>query len=289
MTPGQFEYHRTQSVDEAVALLARFGDDGKILAGGHSLIPMMKLRLATPAHLIDINAINELKGVRESGDAIVIGAAVTQAAILASDLIRKKCPIVAETAELIADPQVRNCGTIGGNVANGDPGNDQPAVMMALGAAYVLKGRDGERTVAAADFYEGTYATALAENELLTEIRVPMPAAGHGWSYQKMKRKVGDFATAAAAVVLTVKSGRCEQATIALTNVAPAPFLATEAAAAIAGKAIDDAAVQDAAARVMAVADPVSDLRGPAEFRKHMAAEMTRRALRAAAARAGEG
>ncbi len=289
MTPGQFEYHRTQSVDEAVALLARFGDDGKILAGGHSLIPMMKLRLAAPAHLIDINAIDELRSIRERGDTVVIGAAVTQAEILASDLIRKACPIVAEAAELIADPQVRNCGTIGGNVVNGDPGNDQPAVMMALGASYVLRGPDGERTVPAADFYEGTYVTSLAENELLTEIRIPRPAAGHGWSYQKMKRKVGDFATAATAVVLTVKGGRCEQARIALTNVAPAPFLAMEAAAAIAGKAIDDAAVQDAADRVMAVADPVSDLRGPAEFRKHMAAEMTRRALRAAAARAGEG
>lgn len=289
MTPGKFEYHRTRSVDEAVALLAQFGDEGKILAGGHSLIPMMKLRLAGPGHLIDINGIDALKGIQIEGDVIVIGAAVTQAEVLAAAVIRDRCPIVAEAAELIADPQVRNCGTMGGNVANGDPGNDHPAVMMALGASYVLQGASGTRTVAAADFYEGTYATALGEDELLTAIRIPAPPKGHGWSYQKMKRKVGDFATAAAAVVLTVQDGTCRQAMIALTNVAPASFLATDAAAAVVGSALDDAAIGKAADAVMRVADPVSDLRGPAEFRKHMAAEMTRRALRTAAARATGG
>ncbi len=289
MTPGKFAYHRARSVDEAVALLGQFGDEGKILAGGHSLLPMMKLRMAAPSHLIDINAIADLKGIREDGDAIVIGAAVTQAEALGSELIRRKCPLIAEAATLIADPQVRNCGTMGGNVANGDPGNDHPAVMMALGATYVLRGPGGERTVDAADFYEGTYATALAEDELLTAIRIPAPAAGHGWSYQKMKRKVGDYATAAAAVVVTVRDGVCRQATIALTNVAPASFLATDAATALVGGALDDAAMDRAAAAVMQLADPVSDLRGPAEFRKHMAAEMTRRALSTAVARASGG
>jgi carbon-monoxide dehydrogenase medium subunit len=289
MIPGKFDYYRPGSVDEALALLDAHADDGKILAGGHSLVPMMKLRFAEPAHLIDINAIASLKGVRTDGGDIVIGAATTQAEALADGTLTGSCPIIAEAIAAIADPQVRNCGTLGGNVANGDPGNDLPAVMLALGASYVLKSSGGERTVAAADFYHGTYDTALGENELLTEIRIPSPAAGHGWSYHKMKRKVGDFAIAASAVVLTLDGGTCATAAVALTNVAPAPLLASDAAAALVGRAIDEAAATAAAAQAMAAADPVDDLRGPAAFRKQMAAEMTRRAVLDAAARAGGG
>jgi carbon-monoxide dehydrogenase medium subunit len=289
MIPGKFDYYRPGSVDEALALLDAHADDGKILAGGHSLVPMMKPRFAEPAHLIDINAIASLKGVRTDGGDIVIGAATTQAEALADGTLTGSCPIIAEAIAAIADPQVRNCGTLGGNVANGDPGNDLPAVMLALGASYVLKSSGGERTVAAADFYHGTYDTALGENELLTEIRIPSPAAGHGWSYHKMKRKVGDFAIAASAVVLTLDGGTCATAAVALTNVAPAPLLASDAAAALVGNAIDDAAAANAAAQAMAAADPVDDLRGPAAFRKQMAAEMTRRAVLDAAARAGGG
>ena len=181
MIPANFDYHRPGSIDEAIALLDRFGDDGKALAGGHSLIPMMKLRLAQPAHLVDLQALDDLRGISQDGGDIRLGALTTQDEVLGSDLLASACPILAEAAALIADPQVRACGTIGGNVANGDPGNDMPAIMMALGASYVLKGPGGERTVAANGFYNGFYDTEMADNELLTEIRIPTPPAGHGY------------------------------------------------------------------------------------------------------------
>lgn len=289
MTPDKFEYHRPGTVAEAIALLGEHGDGARILAGGHSLVPMMKLRLAIPEHLIDINRINDLKGIDKQGGEIRIGAATTQAEALASDLLTEACPIIAEAAAVIADPQVRNCGTIGGNVANGDPGNDLPAVMMVLGASYVLAGAGGERTVAAVDFCHGIYDTALEPGEMLTEIRIPTPPAGHGYAYRKMKRKVGDFATAATAVILKIDGGTCTRAALALSNAGPAPIVAEAAAAALTGKAIDDAAIDAAAEKAIEIADPVADLHGPVAFRKQMAGEMTRRAVRAALARAGGG
>ena len=289
MIPGNFEYHRPSSVDEALALLERYGDDGRVLAGGHSLIPMMKLRFAEPAHLIDLQALDDLTGIAEAGGEIRIGAMTTQAEILDSPLLAERCPILPETSGLTADPQVRYCGTVGGNVANGDPGNDMPAVMIALGASYVLKSHSGERAVQADGFYKGIYATALEANELLTEIRIPTPRPGHGYAYQKMKRKVGDYATAAAAVVLTLEGGACTQAAIALTNLGATPLSAADAAASLIGREVDDAAVGEAAERAMQIADPADDLRGPAEFRKHRAGEMTRRAIRAALGRAKGG
>ena len=287
MTPGSFEYHRPASVDEAVALLGQYGDEGKVLAGGHSLVPMMKLRLAAPSHLIDINGIDDLKGISEDGGEIVIGAGTTQAEVLASELLASKCPIVPETAAVIADPQVRNCGTVGGNCANGDPGNDYPAIMIALGASYTLRSADGERQVAAADFYEGVYTTALEDNELMTAVRIPTPAAGTGMSYRKIKRKVGDFAIAASAVTLAMDGGKCTGATVALTNVADTAVLSAAAAEALVGSAVDDAAIDAAAEKAMADSDPTEDLRGPVEYRRAMAGEMTRRAIRDALARAG--
>jgi len=289
VTPDKFEYHRPGTVAEAIALLGEHGDGARILAGGHSLVPMMKLRLAIPEHLIDINRINDLKGIDKQGGEIRIGAATTQAEALASDLLTEACPIIAEAAAVIADPQVRNCGTIGGNVANGDPGNDLPAVMMVLGASYVLAGAGGERTVAAVDFCHGIYDTALEPGEMLTEIRIPTPPAGHGYAYRKMKRKVGDFATAATAVILKIDGGTCTRAALALSNAGPAPIVAEAAAAALTGKAIDDAAIDAAAEKAIEIADPVADLHGPVAFRKQMAGEMTRRAVRAALARAGGG
>ena len=287
MTPGVFEYHRPNTVEEALELLGRFGGDGEVLAGGHSLVPMMKLRLAEPAHLIDINAISELQGIRDEGDTIVIGAGVTQAEVLSSTLLAGKCPILPDAAALIADPQVRNCGTVGGNCANGDPGNDCPAIMIALNASYVLKSGDGERQVAARDFYEGVYATALEENELLTEVRIPTPAAGIGMSYQKLKRKVGDYAIAAAAVTLSMSGGQCADAAVALTNVGNTALLAEAAADAIKGTPVNADAIQAAASAAMAACDPAEDLRGPAEYRTAMAGEMTRRAITEALSRAG--
>ncbi len=214
MTPGTFEYHRPASVAEAVGLLAQHGEAARVLAGGHSLVPMMKLRLADPEHLIDINGIDEIKGITRSNGEIRIGAGTTQAEADASDVLASACPIIKDAIAVIADPQVRNRGTIGGNAANGDPGNDMPAVMMALDARYVLHGPDGAREVAARDYYHGVFDTAIATGELLTEIRIPVPAAGHGAAYKKLKRKVGDYATAATAVILEMSGGTCAKASV---------------------------------------------------------------------------
>lgn len=289
MFPGNFDYHRPDSVDEVVALLGQFGGEARILAGGHSLVPMMKLRLAEPANLIDINGISDLKGIREADGGICIGAATTQAELLASSLLGESCALIPEASAQIADPQVRYCGTLGGNVANGDPGNDLPAVMMALGATFVLRGPKGERSVAAGDFYKGVYFTDLGEDELLTEVRVPALAANQGAAYEKMKRKVGDYAIAAAAVVLTMSGATCESASIALTNVGETPLLAVDAGVSLAGKAVDEDSIAEAARLAMEIATPEADLRGTIEFRTAMAGEMTRRAIRKAAARAQEG
>ncbi len=286
MTPGEFEYHRPNTVEEALALLGQFGDDGRVLAGGHSLVPMMKLRLAEPAHLIDINAIGSLRGIRNEGDMIVIGAGTTQAEVLTSDLLLEKCPILPEAAAQIADPQVRNCGTIGGNCANGDPGNDDPAIMMALDASYVLRSQGGERQVAARDFYQAVFTTALAEDELLTEIRIPTPAKGVGMSYQKIKRKVGDYAIAAAAVTLSMSNGQCTDAAIALTNVGDTALFLPAAADEIRGTSVDETAIAAAVTAAIAASDPTEDLRGTVEYRTAMAGHMTRRAILEALRRA---
>jgi aerobic carbon-monoxide dehydrogenase medium subunit len=285
--PGAFEYHRPTSLDEVMALLSEHRDEGRLLAGGHSLIPMMKLRLANPAHLIDLRAVAALKGIEETGGTIRIGAMTTQAEVIASELLAARVPILRETALQIADPQVRYCGTIGGNVANGDPGNDMPAVMLALGADFVARGASGERTIAARDYYRAAFTTALADNEVLTALRIPVPPAGHGWAYEKMKRKVGDYATAAAAVIVVMEGGACRDARIALTNLADVPLLADAAGQALIGTPVDSAAIETAAAAAVAITDPASDLRGSAEFRKHVAGVMVRRATLRARERAG--
>ena len=186
---------------------------------------MMKLRLATPGHLVDLAGLADLKGIRADGDDVVIGAMTTQHELIGSELLAAKVPILRETSLLIADPQVRYVGTLGGNVANGDPGNDMPAVMMCLGATYQVAGKGGERRIAAREFYQGAYFTALEPDEILTAIRIPVPPAGHGYAYEKLKRKVGDYATAAAAVVLTLDGGRVATCSIGLTNVAETPLL----------------------------------------------------------------
>jgi aerobic carbon-monoxide dehydrogenase medium subunit len=284
--PGAFEYHRPRSLDEVTALLTEHGDEGRLLAGGHSLIPMMKLRLANPSHLIDLRLVAGLKEIQEAGSAIRIGAMTTQAEVIASELLAARVPILRETALQIADPQVRYCGTIGGNVANGDPGNDMPAVMLALGADFVARG-SGERAMAARDYYQAAFTTALADNEVLTALRIPVPPAGHGWAYEKMKRKVGDYATAAAAVVLVMEGGVCRDARIALTNLADVPLLAEAAGQVLIGTPVDGAATLNAAAAAVAITEPASGLHGPAEFRKHVAGVMVRRAILRARERAG--
>ena len=218
MIPGPFSYHRPATVADAVKLLSTLGDDARPLAGGHSLVPMMKLRLATPEHLVDLHGIDGLKGIHRDGAAMVIGAMTTQHQLLASGEIAQSLPILHETALVIADPQVRYRGTLGGNVANGDPGNDMPALMMTLRASYRLEGPSGVRVIAASEFYQGAYFTALEPGEILTSILIPIPADGHGYAYEKLKRKVGDYATAAAAVMLTKANGKVASCAIGLTN-----------------------------------------------------------------------
>jgi aerobic carbon-monoxide dehydrogenase medium subunit len=277
--PGAFAYHRPTSVKEAVGLLAQLGDDGRALAGGHSLIPMMKLRLASPANLVDLAGIAELKGARSDGNDIVIGAMTTQHKLIGSELLASKLPILCETSLQIADPQVRYVGTLGGNVANGDPGNDMPAVMLCLGASYHVMGKGGERRIAARDFYQGAYFTALETGELLTAIRIPVPAAGHGYAYEKLKRKIGDYATAAAAIVLTMSGDKVATCSIGLTNVAETPLWAEEAAKILVGSSLDAATVKRAVAAAEAITAPAADARGPARYRTKMAGVMLTRAL----------
>jgi aerobic carbon-monoxide dehydrogenase medium subunit len=277
--PGVFSYHRPASVKDAVALLTQLGDDGRALAGGHSLIPTMKLRLATPANLVDLAGISELKGVRADGNDIVIGAMTTQHDLIGSELLAGKIPILRETSLQIADPQVRYLGTLGGNVANGDPANDMPALMMCLNATFHIAGKSGERRVAARQFYQGIYVTALGTGDVLTAVRIPVPPAGHGYAYEKLKRKIGDFATAAAAVVLTMKGGEAETCSIGLTNVAPTPLWAEDAAKILVGSALDAATVRKAVSAAEAITAPAEDARGPALYRTKMAGVMLTRAL----------
>ena len=286
MIPGSFAYHRPSSVQEAIGLLADLGDEARPLAGGHSLIPMMKLRLATPAHLVDLAGVKELKGIRQDGVDIVVGAMTTQHDLISSELLTAKVPLLRETSLVIADPQVRYLGTLGGNVANGDPGNDMPAVMMCLGASYQVTGRAGERQIAAREFYQGAYFTALEPGEILTSVRIPVPPVGHGFAYEKLKRKVGDYATAAAAVILTMSNGKVATCSIGLTNVAETPLWAEEASRILIGSTLDAATVKRAVAAAEAITSPASDNRGPAHYRTKMAGVMVARALARAKERA---
>ena len=287
MIPGAFDYHRPSSVTEAVGLLAQLGEDARAIAGGHSLIPMMKLRLASPSHLVDLGGLADLKGIREEGGDIVIGATTTQHELIGSDALAEKVPILREAALQIADPQVRYVGTLGGNVANGDPGNDMPAVMMCLGATYHAVGKGGERKLAARDFYHGAYFTALEPGEIVTAVRIPVPAAGHGYAYEKLKRKVGDYATAAAAVILTMSGGKVASCSIGLTNVAETPLWAEEAGKIVTSSSLDAATVKRAVAAAEAITSPASDGRGPAQYRTKMAGVMLARALARAKQHAG--
>jgi len=286
--PAPFDYHRPPTLDEALALLGRFGDDARLLAGGMSLIPLLKLRLGAFAQLIDLNRIPGLDYIKEEGGVLRIGAMTRQAALERSELIRTRYPILADAVPLIADPLVRNRGTVGGNVANGDPGNDQPAVMIALGASFVARGPKAERTIAANQFYKALYTTALAPNEILTEVRIPAPAARTGGAYAKLKRKTGDFAVAAAAVQLTLgANGAVERAAIALTNAGPTPVEAVDAAKSLIGKAADEKAIAEAAKLAAAHSAPSADRRGSVAYKQDMARVLTARALRTALARAG--
>lgn len=288
MIPPRFEYYAPKSISEAVALLGQFGADAKLLAGGHSLLPMMKLRFAQPAHLIDLGKITDLRGIVQVGNEIRIGAMTTEYDLLNSKLLAEKVPLLVEGAGLIADPQVRYKGTIGGDISHGDPGNDHPALMLALDASFVLQGPKGERVVKADGYFLGMYATLLEPGEILTQVRIPVPAAGSGYAYQKLKRKTGDFATAATAVMLQMKGNTVAKVSIALTNVGATPLKASAAEAALVGKAINEASLNEATRLAMSICDPAPDQRGDADYKRAMCGEMTRRALQKAHERAAK-
>jgi len=286
MIPAAFDYHVPRSVADAIKLLGDLGPEAKLLAGGHSLLPMMKLRFAQPGHLIDLGKIAELRGISQAGEEIRIGAMTTESDLLRSELLAAKLPLLVEGAGWIADPQVRYKGTIGGDISHGDPGNDQPALMVALNASFVLAGPKGERVVKADGYFLGLYSTQLEPDEILTQIRIPIPATGSGWSYQKLKRKTGDFATAATAVMLQMKGKNVARVAIALTNAGPTVLKARAAETYLAGREFAQSTLNEAARLAMEICDPTPDQRGDADYKRAMCGEMTRRALQAAHARA---
>ena len=288
MIPPAFEYLRPKTVPEAISMLQQHGDDAKILSGGQSLIPMMKLRLARPSHLIDINRIPGLAYIREDGGFLRIGALTREAELEASPVV-VKYPILLDTAKVIADPQVRNLATVGGNLAHGDPANDHPATMIAVGAQIVATGAKGERVIPIDDFFVSLFETSLQKGEILTEIRIPTPPPHSGGAYFKLERKVGDFATAAVAVQVTLNSnGMVQKSGIGLTNVGPTPLRAKKAEAALQGKTPDAGTIAQAAQLASDEAQPSADLRGPAEYKKGLIKELTRRAIARALERAGK-
>ncbi|WP_425074981.1 FAD binding domain-containing protein [Sagittula sp. S175] len=276
MIPAGFEYHRPADLQAAIALLTTHGDEARVVAGGHSLIPMMKLRMAEVRHLVDLQAIEALKGVTIGSDSVTLGAMTTQYELISNADLAAKLPILREAALQIADPQVRYMGTVGGNVANGDPGNDMPGLMQCLNATYTVEGPDGPRQIAARDFYESAYFTARSDEEILTGISIPLPAAGHGYAYEKQKRKIGDYATAACAVI--VGGGA---ASVAMTNLADTPIWSAEA-----GQALAAGDVDGAVAAALAAIDPQEDMRGPVAFKRHVAGVVIRRAMTRALERA---
>jgi carbon-monoxide dehydrogenase medium subunit len=280
MIPPSFEYLRPKTIPEAIAMLQQHGDAAKILSGGQSLIPMMKLRLARPSILIDINRISGLSHVKEEDGYLKIGGLTREAELEASPLVRSKYPILADTTHVIADPQVRNLSTVGGNLAHGDPANDHPATMIALGARVVANGPKGERVIPIEKFFLSLFTTALEPDEILTEIRVPIPPARSAGAYLKLERKVGDFATAAVAVQMTFdEQGACQKVGIGLTNVGATPVKAQKAEQFLLGKKLDDDAISQAAQLAADEAQPSADLRGPVEYKKGLVKELAKRAL----------
>ncbi len=284
MIPAPFDYHRPDSLDDATALLKAHGDDARVMAGGHSLIPMMKLRLATPRHLIDLQDIKILKGIAIESGRIRLGAMVTQHEVIQHYGLAKTAPILREAALQIADPQVRYMGTIGGNIANGDPGNDLPGLMQCLDATFYLAGPEGPRSVAARDFFEAAYMTDRDDEEVLTSVDFAIPEGGQ--AYGKQKRKIGDYATAAAAVVIMKDRGQCGSASVAMTNLSDTPIYSRAASSALEGTAVDGAAVRASVEAMLEDIDPTKDNRGPVPFKRHVAGIILTRAIQNAWSRA---
>ncbi len=286
MIPNSFEYYRPETLQEAISLLEQHGDEAKILSGGHSLIPMMKLRFATPEHLIDINGIPGLDYIREEDGYLKIGALTREVALEESEVIRNKYPILLDTAKMIADPQVRNLATVGGNLAHGDAANDHPATMLALGASVVTSGPQGERVIDLNDFFQGLYMTALEPSEILTEIRIPQLNSQTGGAYLKLERKVGDYATAGVAAQLWMEGSSCNKAGIGLTNVNSTPMHARRSEEFLRGQEISDDLIAQAAQAAAEDCNPSADLRGDKEYKRAMVAILTKRTLNKALQRA---
>jgi carbon-monoxide dehydrogenase medium subunit len=289
MIPAAFEYCAPTTVGEAIGLLQQHGSEAKILSGGMSLIPLLKLRLAGPRFLVDINRLPGLNYIKEADGFLKIGALTREADLERSELVRSKYPILADTASVIGDPLVRNMATVAGNLAHADPANDHPATMLALDAQVVATGPNGERKIPISGFFTGLFTTVLNSDELLTEIQIPVPTAGSGGAYIKLERKVGDFATAAVAVQLTLKGDVCERIGIGLTNAGPKPIKAKKAEDALRGKKIDGETIRLAARLASEESDPKSDLRGSSEYKRDLVRVLTARALQRALERARGG
>jgi carbon-monoxide dehydrogenase medium subunit len=288
MKPPPFEYHAVTSVEEAVALLAEHGDDAKVLAGGQSLVPLLALRLARPAHIVDINGLTELTAVT-NGDGLTIGSLVRQRVAERSAAVAGANPLLVRAIGLIGHTAIRNRGTVGGSISHADPAAELPAVLRALDGEVVATSARGARTVAAADLFEGFLTTSLAPEELVTAVRFPAWAPGTGWSFQEFSRRSGDFAIAGAAAALRVDGrGVITDARIALSGMGPTPVRASKAEAALAGQQPSDEAWDAAAQDAVAGLDPPSDVHGTAAYRRHLAAVLTRRALREAHSRSEE-
>jgi len=290
MIPRSFEYFSPRTLDEAIALLQKLGPEAKLLSGGQSLIPMMKLRLVSPEYIVDINRIPGLDYISENNGHLRIGALAREHEIESSDVVKSKFPILCDTAKVIADPLVRSQATVCGNLAHGDPANDHPATMLALGASVVATGPKGQREIPIGDFFPGLFTTALEPEEILTEIKIPVPPPRSGGAYLKLERKVGDYATAGVAVQITLDdAGTCTRAGIGLTNVGMTPIKATQAEASLVGKKLDDATIQKAAELAASESQPMDDIRGSAEYKRDLVRVLTTRALTAALNRAQGG
>ncbi len=287
MIAQSFQYESPGTIQDAIALLQQHGDEAKILSGGHSLIPMMKLRLATPGVLVDINNIPGLSHITEDNGVLKIGGLTRESEVEHSDLLKKHFPIFGDVTKLIADPQVRNRGTLGGNLAHGDAANDHPAVMLALHATVVATGADGEREIPIDEFFFGFYQTALSPEEILTEIRIPMPPARTGSAYHKLERKVGDYATAGVAVQLSLDAaGNCASIGIGLTNVNPTPLRAARSEEALKGKPLTEENIALAAQYASEDCAPSADLRGSEEYKRAMVGVLVKRMIHKAMERA---
>jgi carbon-monoxide dehydrogenase medium subunit len=283
MIPAAFDYYRPQNLDGVISLLQEHGDDARVIAGGHSLIPLMKLRMAEVPHLIDLQNITELFGI-DVGSKVRIGAMATQSDIINDISLASAAPILKEASLQIADPQVRYMGTVGGNVANGDPGNDMPGLMQCLDASFLLRGPDGEREVKARDFYQGAYMTEREDDEVLVAVTFDVPKGGY--AYEKQKRKIGDYATAAAAVIMSRDGSVCKEASIAMTNLSDTPVFCTDASNSLVGTSVTSDDIKTAVNGMIEAIDPAEDNRGPVEFKKHAASMVLTRAIRSAWERA---